>query len=208
MGKKHCGQHTSYYYRCPICRRLNGEPFRKSDQEAVDSFQKRERAAIDAIPNILDLVRKFVYNQLKDARKLLPSVISTQVDDFIRSSLEKKAPLFFTAMETLGHHFTPFQQADLIEMFFHESRPIREELTQILKTREDEEKARKEREDLQRRLEAQRKATRAAFGEEITSTETVTRIEELKPVGEAIDALLKQYQEWERKPPEKNLKAK
>ena len=41
--------------------------------------------------------------------------------------------------------------------------------------------------------------TRAeAFGEEITSAKTVEKVEQLKPIDEEIDALLKGYENWEK----------
>ncbi len=173
---------------------------RENERKAREETEKVEKEQVNAIPNVLNLVRKFVINQFKDIEKILPNIKSDQADAFVRSQIQEKIPLFFDAMNALGYPFTEFQQKYLFEIISKESEPIRVDLVKLLRAKEEAERIEKEREELQRKLEEQKKKTIAAFGEEIVNVEVVDKVEQLKPVSESIDDLLKKYKEWETVP--------
>ncbi len=167
-------------------------------KEREDKERKEKEAEeLNSIPNLQNLVRKFIYTQFRDIEKSLSGIYSTQVDSFFHNTLKNKIPLFYKAMESLGHALTSYQESFIFDMIFSESEPIREDLFKLLKTGEEEDKIRKEREEARRQIEEQRQITVEAFGEEITDIKLVEKVEELKTTGEEIDDLLKVYEDWE-----------
>ncbi len=113
-------------------------------------------------------------------------------------TLKEGFHLFLDGMDALGHDFNKFQQSLLLEMIFKESASISKEMRNILAKREKEEQLRKERKEAEHKLEEQKRKTLAAFGEEITSSDLVQKVEKLKPLEDEIDNLLKHYKNWEK----------
>lgn len=175
----------------------------KKLSEEQKTIQLREKDQLQTIPNLQNLLSKFIYVQFREMGKQLSEINSAQVDSFIRNALKKKSYLFYEAMDALGHRFSPYQQNILLEMIYAESEPIRRDLQELLSRREEEARMRKEREDAMRKLEEQRRKTAAAFGEEITTIETVEKVEPMKPLKEEIDKLLKGYETAEKTGKEK-----
>jgi len=179
--------------------RLKREQLEKErrEKELEKAKKIKEEAELNGIPNLQELIRKFVYNQFRGIEKSLSNITSTQVDSFVRKALKNKIPKFFDAMETFEYKFTQYQQDLLFKWIFSESEAIRRDLFNLLKGREEEERIKREREEAKRKLEEQRRATAEAFGEEITSIELVEKVEQLKTIDEDIDDLLKAYEAWE-----------
>ncbi len=163
-------------------------------QQTVEAHKK-----LLEIPNLQDLVRKFVYNQLREVEVSLPSVSAVQIDKFIDEFLKGKNALLITALGSLGYQFSDLQQKILGEIAYEESQPFRKDLRALIVQRDEREKHDREKKEAQKKIDDQKRTTKEAFGEEITRPEDVQKVEKLRDLTDEIDDLLKSYASWEGK---------
>jgi len=158
-------------------------------QEFVKYCHQRkviEFELLNNIPNLQNLIRKFIYTQFHDIKKTLSGISTNQVDLIIHDRLKENISLFYDAMKSLGYDFTPIKKEILFNMMFSESEAIRNDLYNLLI-----------KEETLRKLEEQRRKTAVAFGEEITNIDLIEKADKLKSIDDEINELLKGYEDWE-----------
>ncbi|MFX1499547.1 MAG: right-handed parallel beta-helix repeat-containing protein [Promethearchaeota archaeon] len=156
----------------------------KVEQEEIK--KEDEEKELESIPNLERFIEQFIYKQFKNMEKRLPKIPPSQVDDFFKRSLKKRISLFYSALDSLGHKLSLYQESLLFDKCYDKSAPIRQDLVKLL-----------EKQETRLKLEEQRRKTAEAFGEEITSEELIEKMDKLKSVDEEIDELLGTYEKWE-----------
>ena len=116
----------------------------------IKMYREKSENEIKKVPNIQNLVKKFIATQLKDIQQKLPGIPSSQVDAFIYKLLKEKLPLFLTALDNLGpsarpKNVPPPERVRVLQtMVFAESATIRKDLTDLLRNIEQKQQVEKQ----------------------------------------------------------------
>ncbi len=154
--------------------------------EEEETKREEEEEQLNSIPHLERFSKQFIYQQFRNVEKRLPKIPPSQVDEFFKNSLKKRISLFYNALDSLGYKLSLYQEGLLFDKCYDDSVSIRKDLAELL-----------EKQEAERKLEEQRRKTAEAFGEEITSTDLMEKMEKLKPIDEKINDLLQSYERWE-----------
>lgn len=157
-----------------------------------------ERISYENIPNLKDLIRNYVFYQLKAIQNDFKNIRLEDLDEKIKNQLNTKIDKFVNYLKLEGHLLTQFQIELLKDDCLKESKPIRDELRKLMEESLERDRMRKEREEQERILREKVEVTKELFGREIIKEEDIKRIEGYKTIDEEIDELLKQYSAWEK----------
>ncbi|MFX1445190.1 MAG: hypothetical protein ACFFHV_17390 [Promethearchaeota archaeon] len=119
------------------------------------------------IPNLTNLIRNYVYHQLRSLRNEFRDIKYDDVDNRVKSQINTRIGDFRNYLRMEGYDLSSYEMSLLENDCFEESTPIRNEIKELIKSY----------------------VSRELFGEEIGG--------EYKTIEESIDALLNEYKDWE-----------
>ena len=176
----------------------------KKEREKVER-EKREKKIVkekedyNKIPNLKDLIKSYVYHQLKVLQKDLKTIQLEELDNKVRRQLNSKMDMFVDYLKLEVSSLTSYQKKLLKEDCFKVSEPIINELKPLIRNHVEKERMRKKREEQERKLKEKVKMTKELFGKEIIKKEDIEKFEKYKTIDEQIDELLIRYSDWEKK---------
>jgi len=121
-----------------------------------------------SIPNLTQLIRNYVYNQLKSLKQEFKTIQIENLDEIIKNQLNSKLAVFLNYLKLEGYELSKLEVKEFRDDCFKESEPIRNELKSLLK----------------------KEMSKELFGEEVVK-------EEIRSIDNRIDELLKGFQDWE-----------
>jgi len=178
---------------------------KKKEEGERREKERREKEEYENIPNLKDLIRNYVYHQLKAIQNDFKSINLEELDKRIKNQLNSEIDTFVNYLKLEGYSLTQFQTELLKDDCFKESKPIRDELRILIKDYIEKERIRKAREEQERILREKVEITKRLFGKEILKEEDIEKIEEYKTIEDKINDLMKEYSAWERKEDKKKL---
>ena len=220
---KHCGY--KLIKRCPICggylshikqhfckelkrivskeeieeREKAKKKREKVGREKREEKMEKEKEDYNKIPNLEDLIKSYVYQQLKVLQKDLKTIQLEELDNEVKKQLNSKMDMFIDYLKLEISSLTPYQKELLKEDCFKVSEPIINELKPLIRNHVEKERIRKKREEQERKLKEKVKMTKELFGKEIIKKEDIEKVEKYKTIDEQIDELLIRYSDWEKK---------
>ena len=160
---------------------------------------EEEKKNYNKIPNLKDLIKSYVYHQLKVLQKDLKTIQLEELDNKVRGKLNSKMDMFVDYLKLEGSSITSYQKKLLKKDCFKVSEPIINELKQLIRNHVEKERIRKRREEQEKKLKEKLKMTKELFGKEMIKKKDIEKIEKYKTIDEQIDELLIRYSDWEKK---------
>jgi len=188
-------------------KRARREVEEKARRESEERARREEREKInyENIQNLKDLIRNYVYHQLKAIQNDFKSINLEDLEQRIKNQLNSEIDTFVNYLKLEGYSLTQFQTELLKDDCFKESKPIRDELRILIKDYLETKQIRRAREEQERIMREKVEITKRLFGKEILKEEDIEKIEEYKTIDDKIDDLMKEYSAWERKEDKKKL---
>lgn len=165
---------------------------------AQRSKESKEKKEYGKIPNLIGLIRSFLYYQLKRAvEKDFANIDLNDFDNAIEKRLSVKVDRFADYLKLDGYSLTPYQMTLLKEDCFKESEPFRGELRRIVTDFQERERIKREREEKMRVVQEKAELSKELFGAEKIDEDEIKDIKKYKTIDEQIDELMQQYSSWE-----------